>query len=81
MVGREDLPQAIAFNAMMFNIARTIGPAIGGVIVAALGEGLCFLLNTISYAAVLTSLFVMKLETRVVRRQTHPWEDLKQGFL
>jgi MFS family permease len=81
MVGREDLRQAIAFNAMMFNIARTIGPAIGGLIVAALGEGLCFLLNTISYAAVLTSLFMMRLQTRVVRPQSHPWEDLKQGFL
>lgn len=81
MVGREDLPQAIAFNAMMFNIARTIGPAIGGVIVAAIGEGLCFLLNTVSYAAVLTSLFLMRLQPRVVRPQTHPWEDLKQGFL
>ena len=49
MVGREDLRQAIAFNAMMFNLARTVGPAIGGMIVAALGEGLCFLLNTVSY--------------------------------
>src|SRR5438270_2460988 len=44
LVGRDDLRQAIALNAMMFNLARTIGPAIGGVIVAVLGEGLCFLL-------------------------------------
>jgi len=80
MVGREDLRQAIAFNAMMFNLARTVGPAIGGVIVAALGEGLCFLLNTVSYGAVLTSLFKMKLETRGSRPKSHPWDDLKQGF-
>jgi MFS family permease len=80
MVGREDLRQAIAFNAMMFNLARTVGPAIGGVIVAAIGEGLCFLLNTISYGAVLTSLFLMRLERRGARPVSKPWDDLKQGF-
>jgi MFS family permease len=81
MVGRDDLRQAIAFNAMMFNLARTVGPAIGGVIVAAIGEGLCFLLNTISYGAVLTSLFMMRLEKRGGRPTSRPWDDLKQGFL
>jgi predicted MFS family arabinose efflux permease len=80
MVGREDLRQAIAFNAMMFNFARTVGPAIGGIIVAVIGEGLCFLLNTASYAAVLTSLVMMKLPPRESRPKTHPWHDLKQGF-
>jgi MFS family permease len=80
MVGREDLRQAIAFNAMMFNLARTLGPAIGGVIVAVLGEGLCFLLNTLSYGAVLTSLFLMRTKSRTGRPTTHPWDDLKQGF-
>jgi MFS family permease len=80
MVGREDLRQAIAFNAMMFNLARTLGPAIGGVIVAVLGEGLCFLLNTLSYGAVLTSLFLMRTKSRTGRPTTHAWDDLKQGF-
>ncbi|HEX3484631.1 MAG TPA: MFS transporter [Micropepsaceae bacterium] len=80
MVGREDLRQAIAFNAMMFNLARTVGPAIGGVIVAALGEGLCFLLNTVSFGAVLTSLFLMRTKSRTERPTTRPWQDLKQGF-
>jgi predicted MFS family arabinose efflux permease len=79
-VGREDLRQAIAMNAMMFNIARTIGPAIGGLIVAALGEGLCFLLNTISFAAVLTSLWRMQLPARAVVSTSRPWDDLVQGF-
>src|SRR5215470_2089332 len=78
MVGREDLPQAIAFNAMMFNIARTIGPAIGGVIVAAIGEGLCFLLNTVLSGAVIVSLYMMRLESRDLRPESHPWDDLKQ---
>ena len=80
MVGREDLRQAIAFNAMMFNFTRTVGPAMGGIIVAAIGEGLCFLLNTVSSGAVLISLFMMKLIPREPRPHTRPWEDLKQGF-
>jgi predicted MFS family arabinose efflux permease len=66
---------------MMFNLARTVGPAIGGVIVATLGEGLCFLLNTVSYGAVLTSLFMMRTKSRAMRPTTHPLDDLKQGFL
>jgi MFS family permease len=80
LVGREDLRQAIAMNAMMFNIARTIGPAIGGMIVAALGEGLCFLLNTVSFAAVLTSLWRMRLPSRPIAITSRPWDDLVQGF-
>ncbi len=80
LVGRDDLRQAIAMNAMMFNIARTIGPAIGGMIVAALGEGLCFLLNTVSFAAVLTSLLRMRLPVRPVAATSRPWDDLVQGF-
>jgi len=81
MVGREDLRQAIAFNAMMFNFTRTVGPAIGGVIVAAIGEGLCFFLNTISSAAVVVSLLMMRIMPRVQRPASRPWDDLKQGFL
>jgi MFS family permease len=80
MVGREDLKQAIAFNAMMFNIARTIGPALGGVLVAVAGEGFCFLLNTMSYGAVLASLGLMRLERQKPKRESRPWDDLKTGF-
>lgn len=81
MVGREDLPQAIAFNAMMFNFTRTVGPAIGGLIVASIGEGLCFLVNTVSSCAVLVSLFLMRIAPREPRPTSHPWDDLKQGFV
>jgi MFS family permease len=80
LVGREDLRQAIAMNAMLFNIARTIGPAIGGMIVAALGEGLCFLLNTVSFGAVLTSLWRLRLPTRSLLNSGRAWDDLVQGF-
>src|SRR5689334_10378868 len=54
MVGREDLLNAIALNSSMFNGARVVGPAIAGLLVAAVGEAWCFLLNAISYLAVIT---------------------------
>src|SRR6266550_1982927 len=56
MVGREDLVNAIALNSSMMNGARVIGPAIAGIIVAALGEGWCFLINGLSYLAVIIGL-------------------------
>ncbi|HEX7926495.1 MAG TPA: MFS transporter [bacterium] len=60
MVGKEDLPNAIALNSTMFNGARMAGPAIAGVLLAAVGEGWCFALNGVSYLAVLTSLFFIR---------------------
>ncbi len=59
LVGREDLMNAIALNSSMFNGARIAGPALAGVLVAALGEGWCFLLNAVSYIAVLAGLLMM----------------------
>jgi len=61
MVGREDLMNAIALNSSIFNSARIVGPAIVGILVAALGEGICFLINGLSFAAVIGSLVLMKL--------------------
>lgn len=80
MVGREDLRQAIALNATMFNVARTLGPAFGGVVVAMIGEGWCFALTTLTYGAVITSLVMMRLAPRPPAAKTDPWEDLKKGF-
>ena len=62
LVGRADLPNAIALNSSAFNAARLIGPAVAGVLVAATGEGWCFLLNAVSYATVLVALLAMRLE-------------------
>ena len=56
MVGREDLMNAIALNSSMFNGARILGPAVAGMLVAAVGEGWCFFLNGVSYMAVLAGL-------------------------
>lgn len=64
LVGRQDLVNAIALNSSMFNGARIVGPAIAGVVVAAVGEGYCFLGNAISYLAVLASLLAIRLAAR-----------------
>ncbi|MGA9724177.1 MAG: MFS transporter [Candidatus Binatus sp.] len=64
MVGREDLPNAIAMNSMIFNGARMIGPAIAGLSIAVIGVTGCFMLNGVSYLAVIWSLFEMELPRR-----------------
>ena len=61
---REDLPNAIALNSSMVNAARLLGPSIGGVIIAAVGEGWCFALDAVSYLAVIASLLLMRLAAR-----------------
>jgi len=67
---KEDLSNAIGMNSLLFNGARFIGPSIAGILIAAVGEGWCFLLNGISYIAVIIALFmirVKKLEIRAVQ--------------
>lgn len=81
MVGREDLLNAIALNSSMFNGARVAGPAIAGVLVALIGEGWCFLLNGISYLAVIAGLFLMRIDNlKPVHDGGAPLEKLRQGF-
>ena len=81
MVGREDLLNAIALNSSMFNGARIAGPAIAGILVAVVGEGWCFLLNGISYLAVITGLFMMRIEKMtLVHDGAAPLEKLREGF-
>jgi MFS family permease len=64
-VRREEMPNAIALNSSAVNAARIVGPAIAGVLVAAVGEGWCFLVNAASFAAVIVALLLMRLEVRV----------------
>ena len=66
MVGLEDLPNAIALNSMMFNGARTIGPAVAGMLIYLVGTATCFFLNGVSYLAVIWSLIAMNLPRRTV---------------
>jgi len=62
MVGRDELPNAVALNSSLFNAARVVGPAIGGLVVAAVGPGACFVLNGITFLAVLWGLLRMRVE-------------------
>jgi MFS family permease len=63
MVGAESLRNAVSLNSVMVNVARVIGPAVAGVLIATVGEGLCFLLNAASFVAVLVSLARLDLAT------------------
>jgi MFS family permease len=60
MVGRDELPNAVALNTGLFNGARIIGPAIAGVVIAAAGVGICFAINTVTFLAVLAALALMR---------------------
>jgi len=64
---RDDLPNAIALNSSMFNAARLIGPAVAGLVVAAAGEGICILINAVSYVAVLVALLAIHARGRPLR--------------
>jgi MFS family permease len=75
-----DLPNAIALNSTMVNASRIIGPSIGGIIIAAVGEGWCFLIDAISYLAVIWSLVAMHVpRTERVPRETTMLEELRAG--
>ena len=78
----EDLGNAISLNSSCFNLARLIGPAIAGVIIASVGEGICFLLNAISYIAVIYALLLMKIKAKPIHKKTsvNVIQELKEGF-
>jgi MFS family permease len=79
---REDLSNAIALNSSMVNAARLIGPSIGGILIALWGEGVCFLINALSYVAVLWSLIMMTLPRweKSGRNNEPVMLQLRQGF-
>jgi MFS family permease len=77
---REDLPNAIALNSSMVNAARLIGPSIAGILIAIAGEGVCFLLNAVSYLPVIWSLLSMKMAKKDLKPQaSHIFLELKEG--
>ena len=77
---KNDLGNAIALNSFMFNSARLIGPSVAGILIAVVGEGICFLLNAISYVAVIIALFAMKVKPKQKTASTKRiWEELKDG--
>src|SRR5881296_1956178 len=81
MVGREDLINAIALNSSMMNGARIIGPAVAGILVAVVGEGWCFLLNGLSYFAVIIGLvFITAGNNSPTENQGSRIEAVLEGF-
>src|ERR1700738_3340227 len=81
MVGKEDLPNAIALNSSIFNGARVVGPAIAGFAIAWIGEGWCFFLNGLSFFAVILAFLAMRI-TKLERKPSKesPLQNLLQGF-
>jgi MFS family permease len=81
IVDRADLGNAIALNSSMVNGARLIGPALGGLIIAAVGEGYCFLIDGISYIAVIVSLLMMTVDRKAARGAAkRVWSELAEGW-
>src|SRR5882762_3672121 len=76
-----DLPNALALNATMFNLARLLGPAVAGIMLEKFGAGFCFLLNAASFIAVIGSLLLMRLPPKkIVAHPKRPGRELKEGF-
>jgi len=80
MTGKEDLLSAVSLNSAMFNSARVVGPAAAGLIVAAVGEGRCFLFNGLSFLAVIAALLAMRLPPFTPSAVASPWDHLVDGF-
>ncbi len=78
---RKDLGNAIAINSSMVNGARLIGPAIAGVVIGAAGEGWCFLMDGVSYLAVIASLLLMRVQPLNIRRNAISMlEQMREGW-
>jgi MFS family permease len=78
---RADLSNAIALNSSMFNMARLVGPAAAGLLIAAVGEGYCFLINALSYVAVIAALLAMKFAPATMATDHPPiMKGLADGF-
>ena len=78
---KEDLTNAIALNSAMFNGARLVGPALAGLTVAAFGEGICFLINGLSFLTIIVALLAMKIKPRAKKAAaSRPFEGFKEGY-
>ncbi len=78
---KEDLSNAIALNSSLFNGARLVGPSIAGVLIASAGEGICFLIDGLSYLAVIAALLAMTLRPSPTRTDHPPvWQELTDGM-
>jgi MFS family permease len=81
LVGKEDLPNAIALNSSIFNGARVVGPAIAGFAITWVGEGWCFFLNGVSFLAVIGALLAMRVAPVALQpRRDSAWRNFTEGF-
>ncbi|MBS1953969.1 MAG: MFS transporter [Cyanobacteria bacterium SZAS-4] len=79
---KKDMPAAIAMNSSLMNVSRLLGPAVAGFVVAAVGEGICFLINAVSYVAVITALLFIHgdFEPKAKEVATGVINELKEGL-
>lgn len=82
LVAAEDLPNAVALNSSMINAARIVGPGLAGLVIAKLGEGACFLINALSYLAVILALLGMNSlkERSLPAKQFSFTDSMAEGF-
>ncbi len=80
MTSKEDLINAISLNSAVFNAARVVGPAVAGLLLAVVGEGTCFLINGVSFLAVIVSLTAMRIPPGEPRKHAPMWSHLVDGF-
>jgi MFS family permease len=80
LVGREDLSNAIAWNSMVFNGARVVGPALGGVLIRYVGIAPIFYYNSISFGAVIIALLVVKIPVLPRVQPRHPMTEMREGL-
>ena len=81
MVGRDELPNAVALNSSLFNASRIVGPAIAGGLIAVAGVGICFLINALSYFAVLAALWLMRVDRLFPVRKDQRNHNVLRGSL
>ncbi|MFB3139774.1 MAG: MFS transporter, partial [Candidatus Acidiferrales bacterium] len=80
MVGKEDLMNAISLNSSVYNSGRILGPAVAGVLLAAIGEGYCFLLNGCTFLGVIIGLLMMRLPPPPSEPHPSPFEHFQEGW-
>ncbi len=81
LVDREDMPNAIALNASMFNLATVVGPAVSGITYAIFGAAWCFLINGLTFIAVIVGLIMMHIQPLPPRmRKQSALDEIKEGF-
>jgi predicted MFS family arabinose efflux permease len=80
LVDKEDLPNAIALNSIQFNLARVIGPVLGGLALKYVGSAWCFGLNALSFVAVIASLLSLNINFKPARTGESIMTSMKQGF-